>query len=204
VTLLVLLALAAFVVTIAVATSFGPALAVDHLVAEGLHGYALDHPGFVAVLQTWTDVFQPLTFRVIILVVAAWLLWRRRARAGSWVLVTMVLGGLAEAGLKALIGRDRPHWTDPVSHAVGESYPSGHSLTSAMAVAVLLLVAWPALSRRARWIWSAVAVAVPVITGFTRLALGVHFLTDVLGGWLIAAALVAAMALAPPRVVHSG
>jgi membrane-associated phospholipid phosphatase len=197
VTLLVLLAVAAVVVTIVVTTSFGPALAVDHFVANSLHAYALDHPAFVAVTQTWTDVFQPLTLRVILIAVAAWLLWQRRARAGSWVLVTMVLCGLVEAGLKELIGRDRPHWTDPVSHAVGGSFPSGHSLTSAMACAVLLLLAWPALSRRSRRVWSVVAVAVPVVTGFTRLALGVHFLTDVIGGWLIAAALVAAMALVP-------
>lgn len=193
-TLLVLLAMAAVVVTLAVVTSFGPALAVDHVVADGLHAFALGHPWFVTVLQVWTDVFQPLTLRVILIAVAAWLLWRRRARAGSWVLVTTVLAGLVETGMKVLIGRDRPHWTDPVSHAVGASFPSGHALTSAMACAVLLIVAWPALSERARRVGTVVAVAVPVITGFTRLALGVHYLTDVLGGWLIAAVIVAAMA----------
>jgi membrane-associated phospholipid phosphatase len=191
------LLVASVVLTVAVATSVGPVLAVDHVVADGLHTFALGHPGFVTAAQVWTDVFQPWTFRVILIVIGLWLLARRRPRTAVWVLLTTALAGALDTGLKVLIGRDRPHWTDPVSHALGGSFPSGHSLTSAMACAVLLRLAWPRLRRR--WPWTVLAVAVPLVTGFTRVALGVHFLSDVLGGWLIAAAIVAALTLVDAR-----
>jgi len=200
--LLLVLLVASVVVTVAVATSFGPVLAVDHVVANGLHGFALGHPGFVTAAQVWTDVFQPWTFRAILIFIGLWLLARRRPRTGVWVLATTALAGILDSGLKVLIGRDRPHWIDPVSHAVGGSFPSGHSLTSAMACAVLLRLAWPLATRR--WAWSVVAVVLPLITGFTRMFLGVHYLSDVIGGWLIAAALVLAMMLVDVRHQPNG
>jgi len=67
---------------------------------------------------------------------------------------------------------------------------------------VLLRLAWP-LARR-RWAWSTVAVAVPLITGFTRMFLGVHFLSDVIGGWLIGAGVVLAMTLVDVRHQPNG
>ncbi|HEY0496562.1 MAG TPA: phosphatase PAP2 family protein [Kutzneria sp.] len=192
----VLLGVAAVVLTVAVAVSAGPLLTLDNVVASGLHTYALGHPSFVRAMQVWTDVFQPWTFRAIVIAAAVWLLWRRQVRTAAWATGTILLCGAVESGLKAWIGRARPHWTHPVSAAVGDSFPSGHALTSAAGCAVLLALAWPTLGRRSRRAWSAVAVAVPFVTGFTRLALGVHFLSDVIGGWLIAAALFAAMTLA--------
>jgi undecaprenyl-diphosphatase len=71
-----------------------------------------------------------------------------------------------------------------------------------MACAVLLRLAWPLATRR--WAWSVVAVVLPLITGFTRMFLGVHYLSDVIGGWLIAAALVLAMMLVDVRHQPNG
>jgi membrane-associated phospholipid phosphatase len=200
--LLLVLLVASVVVTVAVATSFGPVLAVDRVVADGLHAFALGHPGLVTAAQVWTDVFQPWTFRAVLIFIGLGLLARSRRRTGVWILLTTALGGILDSGLKILIGRDRPHWIDPVSHAIGGSFPSGHSLTSAMACAVLLRLAWPLVSRR--WAWSTVAVAVPLITGFTRMFLGVHFLSDVIGGWLVGAGLVLAMTLVDVRHQPNG
>jgi len=194
-----LTAAASIIITIAVALSFGPLIGVDHAVAVALHGYALDHPAFVVVMQVWTDVFDPWTFRGMLVIVAAWLSWRRRFALAGWVVVTMALAGAAEGGLKALMDRTRPLWDHPVSHATGGSFPSGHSLTSAMGCAVLLALAWPSLGRRARVVCAVAAVSVPAITGFTRLGLGVHYLSDVVGGWLIAVTLVAATTLTLSR-----
>lgn len=197
------LVLASVVLTVAVAASFGPLLVVDHAVANGLHGYALDHPGAVTAMLVWTDVFQPWTFRAILTGVAVCLLSRRRTLPAAWVAVTTILCGAVESGLKAWLGRVRPHWTNPVAEATGGSFPSGHALTSAMACAVLLTLAWPVVGPVARRVLSTVAVAVPVVTGFTRLGLGVHYLSDVVGGWLIAIALVTATTSALRRMSRS-
>jgi len=66
--------------------------------------------------------------------------------------------------------------------APGQSFPSGHALASFATFAILLLVALPAVPRgRRRWAAAAV-VAVVVAVGFTRVALGVHYVSDVLAG----------------------
>jgi membrane-associated phospholipid phosphatase len=192
---MLLLAAASIILTFAVAFAFAPLIGIDSAVADELHHFALDHPGAVVVMQTWSDVFGPWTFRGLLTVVAVWLLWRRRRLSAGWVVVTMLVSAGVDSGLKALIGRDRPQWTYPVSHAVGGSFPSGHSLTSAMGCAVLLVLLWPMLGRGARHSCAVAVVTVPAVTGFTRLGLGVHYLSDVVGGWLIGTAIVSATVL---------
>jgi len=198
--LAVALGVASLVVTVAVLAAFSPLLAVDIAVAGGLHGYALDNPAFVVGLQTWTDLFGPWTFRVLLAIVGAWLLWRRQLLMAAWTFGAVVLAAAVEGGLKMVVGRSRPQWTHPVSEAVGPSFPSGHALTAAMGCAVLLVLAWPRLGRPARLICSFLAVVVVAVTGFTRLGLGVHFVSDVVGGWLVAATLVVAMFWALGRI----
>jgi membrane-associated phospholipid phosphatase len=199
-----LLAAISIAVTLAVLFSFAPLIGVDDAVATALHSYALDHSGVVAAMQTWTNVFGPWTFRGLLTVVAAWLLWRRRRLLAGWVFATMLVAAGLDSGLKTVIGRVRPHWTQPVSQAVGGSFPSGHALTSAMGCAVLLALVWPIVGRGARRACVIAAVTVPAVTGFTRLGLGVHYLSDVVGGWLIAVTLVAATILALHRFTKNG
>lgn len=194
--LLVTLLLATVVLTTAVAAGFGPLLAVDHVVAGGLHDYALNHPAITTAMQAWTDICQPWTFRAILAVTAVWLWWRHQRWTAAWVAATAIVSGVVESALKASLGRVRPQWTHPLATATGGSYPSGHALTSAMACAVLLILAWPNASRATRQALAVAAAAIPLVTGFSRLYLGVHFLSDVIGGWLIAVAVVAATAMA--------
>ncbi len=76
--------------------------------------------------------------------------------------------------------------------APGYSFPSGHTLNSTVTYGLLALVAWRArlavLARRAA---VAIAVVLPFLIGLSRIALGVHYPTDILGGWLAGIAFVA-------------
>ncbi|MEA2247971.1 MAG: hypothetical protein QOH46_2500, partial [Solirubrobacteraceae bacterium] len=94
------------------------------------------------------------------------------------------------------VDRARPVLPDPVAHANGMSFPSGHAQSAIVAFSVLLLVFLPSL--RGAWRWVAVCVAVMMVLGigFSRVALGVHFVSDVLAGYILGAAWVAAMASA--------
>lgn len=86
-------------------------------------------------------------------------------------------------GIKALVDRVRPVVDEPLARAHDPSFPSGHALGSTVTYGVLLLVFLPVVPRRFRgWTVGAVAVLV-VAVGLTRVALGVHFPSDVLGGW---------------------
>ncbi|MEU5937591.1 phosphatase PAP2 family protein [Micromonospora sp. NPDC047548] len=171
---------------------------LDAAVTGALHRYALDHPGWVRAMNLWTNVFAPGPLRVAAGVVVVWLWVRRARRLALWVVTTMAVGGLLGALLKLLVGRGRPDLLDPVARAAGFSFPSGHTLNATLAAGVLLLVFLPyargrTAARVALW---AAAVLVAGVTGLSRVALGVHWTSDVLGGWLLGVAVVAATSAA--------
>ncbi len=171
-----------------VRTGYAPLASVDRGIASGLTNWVGERPALVSLLRVLSDLTSPWTFRLLVLLTAV-VLWRHgRRRLATWAVVTMAVGGALGAGLKVLVGRARPVFDEPLALAPGLSFPSGHALNSMLGAVVLLLIALPLLSRRSRIAAWATAVAVVVLTGFDRIGLGVHFLSDVLGGWTLALA----------------
>jgi undecaprenyl-diphosphatase len=116
------------------------------------------------------------------------LLLRRQPRLAVYLLVTGVGALLLDPSLKLLVGRLRPMVDVPVASAPGNSFPSGHALGSMVAYGALLLVFLPAVSGRWKRVFVGVVTAIILVVGATRVALGVHYVSDVLGGWLLGAA----------------
>jgi membrane-associated phospholipid phosphatase len=116
----------------------------------------------------------------------------------------LVAGGalavLASPLAKALVDRPRP--PDALVHAAGQSFPSGHAVHAvayvAMAVALARLLPQP--SRRAALVAAAVVIA--VLVGLTRIYLRAHWLTDVLAGWGLSAAIFALCGIVALVVSH--
>ncbi|MFI7523091.1 phosphatase PAP2 family protein [Micromonospora globbae] len=201
---LTLATVAAFVVLVPFAAlaalvlgDWPPLHRLDTAVTDALHTYALTHPGWVRLMSIWTDVFAPMPLRAAALLLAVWLVRRGARRLALWVAVTMLVGGVLGPLLKLLVGRDRPDLLDPVARATGYAFPSGHALNAALAAGVLLVVFLPYARRPAQRVtlWL-VALLVAVLTGVSRIALGVHWTSDVVGGWLLGAAVVAATSAA--------
>lgn len=117
-------------------------------------------------------------------VVAGWLLLRSRRRAALFLVVTVVGGTLANVGLKALVGRARPLFDDAISTEASSSFPSGHTMGATVLAASLLLLAWPALAPRWRPVAAVVAAVFVACVGASRILLGVHYLSDVVGAVL--------------------
>ncbi|MFE6886769.1 phosphatase PAP2 family protein [Streptomyces sp. NPDC057694] len=164
---------------------------VDENAARSLNAVATDHPAWTQVLRVLSDwVWDPLTLRGAVLAVTVWLLYRRAWRLAAWSATTAVTGGLIGLWAKLLVERARPSLADPVAHAPGYSFPSGHAMTAATSCAVLLLVALSLVPRRVRPVCWALAALSVLGVGFTRVALGVHWFSDVVGGWLLGAAVV--------------
>ncbi len=166
----------------------------DQRVTEALHGFALRHEWWVLLMQAWSWIFDPMVWRLAALGLVIWLVRRGAKPLAWWVGLTMAAGGLLGALLKLLIGRDRPELLEPVSRAVGYAFPSGHALNSALGATVFLLVLLPVV-RAKKALWAA-AVLIPLVTAVSRVALGVHWSSDVVAGLLLGVAVAASTAAA--------
>jgi len=175
-------------------TEDAPPLArVDGGARDDLHAVALHHDALVAALKVLSTIGSAVVYFPLFAAVAAWLAWRRLPRLALFVVVTVGGSALLNALVKLVVHRARPVVAEPVAHANGLSFPSGHAQSAIVAWSVLLLVFLPALSARWRPVAVAVAVAMVVAIGFARITLGVHFFSDVLAGYALGAAWVAAM-----------
>jgi undecaprenyl-diphosphatase len=126
--------------------------------------------------------------------VAGWLAWRRRWEAFSFWIAAMVASQLLIGPVKALYMRARP----PMSlvETTGWSFPSGHSVagaTIAIAAVIVLVAAGP---RRRNL--EMLAAAFAVVMAFSRVYLRAHWVSDVVAG----AALGAAIAIGAAALIH--
>lgn len=177
---------------VAVRTAWEPLLRVDRGASEALNAFAVGHEGFVDVLRALSTIGSIAVYGPLLALVAAWLAWRRVPRLAVFVVVTGAGGPLLNATFKALVDRARPVLADPVARADGLSFPSGHAQSAVVVGAVLLLVFLPVLRGPWRMVSLGVALAWAAAVGFARVGLGVHFVSDVLAGYVLGAAWVAA------------
>jgi undecaprenyl-diphosphatase len=98
---------------------------------------------------------------------------------------------------KALVIRDRPPIPFAVINAKGFSFPSGHAAGIAVGVCLTawMLTRWLITRWIGRVVVSTVAIGVAAVMGFSRVYLGVHYVSDVLAGWLLGAAWAGAVIL---------
>jgi len=110
-----------------------------------------------------------------------------RRREAVFLFAAMTAALLLDIALKLAFARSRPPLDQALVQAGGYSMPSGHSMSSATFALALIVIAWPT-----RWRVPATVLAATfaLLMGVSRIYLGVHWLTDVLAGWAMAAAVV--------------
>jgi membrane-associated phospholipid phosphatase len=171
---------------------WGPLAEADRGARDGLHLYGLAHPGFVAVMRLFSNSGSPLAWQIVTALVVVWLLFRRLWRLAVFVVVTTAGSSLLNSLVKALVHRDRPLVAHPFVHEPGASFPSGHAQAAIVGYGVLLLVFLPTL----RGLWRRLALAAATVMvlgiGFSRVALAAHYVSDVLAGFVLGGAWVAA------------
>lgn len=183
----------------AVAAAWQPLIALDLSVAAQLNRAVADRPILAGVLHRITGLGGSPTSWLVLSVTALWLLIRRQPRLAVYVIVTGLGAAILDPTIKLLVARARPVVDTVIATAPGNSFPSGHALGSTVTYGVLLLVFLPVVPRRAHRPLLLAAVAIVALVGFTRIALGVHFLTDVVGGWLLGVAWLGITAVAFQR-----
>lgn len=136
------------------------------------------------------------TFRLLaglLLVLAAYLaIHGRRPDAAVLVLVASAGTWLLANALKLMVARGRPEVGQMLIHADGYAFPSGHAAQGVATYGALAYLAAERAARRRRRLlaWTA-ALLIAGLIGFSRLYLGVHWLTDVLAGWALGSAMLA-------------
>ena len=179
----------------------GSVARADRHLADWIHRHRVDD--FDALWRALAVLGGGVVLGAAVAVMAL-LAWRSgRGRLALFVGVAFCGGEALSWALKAAIGRSRPPLADQVIHLTSPSFPSGHALAATAFSGALAVVLWRL--PRSRWrtggLWSSAGFAVAV--GVSRLALDVHFLTDVLAGWALGAAwvMVCAALLRPlPRI----
>ncbi len=170
-----------------------PLVAVDTGARDELNAFAVDNSVFVIAMKAVSWLGSAPVYAVVFAGIAGWL-WRRgMPRLGVFVVVTLLGSWALNAAVKQAVDRARPALPEPVASAPGLSFPSGHAQSAVVTAAVLLLVFLPVMSRIQRRVAVSVAAAMVLAIGFSRVALGVHYVSDVLAGYVLGAAWVAAM-----------
>jgi membrane-associated phospholipid phosphatase len=123
-----------------------------------------------------------------VVVIAGMGLWRWRRHWLPAILPALALAG-AWAGsllIKGLVNRPRPPAADRLTVVHSWSYPSEHAAQALATWGMLALMLMAGRSARARVLLAAGATLIASVVGLTRLYLGAHWMTDVLGGWALA------------------
>jgi membrane-associated phospholipid phosphatase len=155
---------------------------LDFTILEWLHDHTIPHSIPVLQFISYTTTFISIAMTLIILATSIVKKSRTNLRQFFTMAAVLIVVLIVSQGLKALIFRDRPFVTHPyiekLSDAGSSSFPSGHTL-EAFAVATALSI-----------LFSGKKITVPLyiwatVVAYSRIALGVHYPSDVLAGIII-------------------
>ncbi len=154
---------------------------VDWSLLNAAHDIGVKHPMW---LRFWDDISfvlgpTPLRWVGVVAVVAA--LLQRNVRAALVLLACAPLNGYVTTAAKDLANRPRP--PTMLAAAPSTSFPTGHALEATATFLALLSFLMPMLSRSMRRVAIAVSVMSVLLVGTARVALNVHYPSDVMAGW---------------------
>ncbi|HYX47151.1 MAG TPA: phosphatase PAP2 family protein [Sphingomicrobium sp.] len=152
---------------------------LDRSVYQAL--YAGGHPTLVLAARIFTALGEPTVLISAGFIVAAWLWHRGRGRFALGLLLVILVGrGLSEIQ-KYSIARARPTLEPHLVVVKTSSFPSGHATSSMIFYLTLALALVP--SGHPRRLAAGAAILLSLLIGTSRVLLGVHWPSDVIGGW---------------------
>ena len=169
-------------------TTDGPLTALDDSAARWLNERFQGEDGVITLLHVVSFLGKPIFLLLAIGIPGLWIFMHGGRKLGIFLAVTCIGGGIVDTIVKVAVGRPRPEVDEPIVEAFGKSFPSGHSMQAVVCYGALLLVILPLLNGRVRTLAICGYVALFLAIGFSRLSLGVHFISDVLGGYVLGAA----------------
>jgi undecaprenyl-diphosphatase len=156
-----------------------PLAGTDHELAGWFHERLT--PAFVSVLHAFTHFGSGEWIGLVVFALVLFLAWKRWWPSLVAFIVAVPGGMLLNEWVKILVQRQRPFLDGPFVDWSGYRFASGHTIGATLLYGQLLLFVLPALKER-HWRLLSILSAISLIAlvGFSRIALGAHFLTDVL------------------------
>lgn len=154
---------------------------LDQVATPFLHG--IQSPGLDALMTTLTTIGSSWVIPPLFILALIGLIRSRRFGAAAYLAVAALGGVVIEWSMKLFFARPRPQlaW----AHVQPDySFPSGHTMNSTIFYIALALVLWSVFGRRIGLVAMTVAFALAIAVGISRIYLGYHYLTDVVGGIL--------------------
>ena len=135
---------------------------------------------------TWLGSTAVLYPALVLIAALFW--WRRRDWRSGALLAASLLGAvILYYAVKSIVGRPRPPEQFWIGHYSGWAFPSGHATQTIAFYGMLAFLLSPGRSLRARTLLWGGAAIVTLVVGGSRLYLGAHWMTDVLGGYALGA-----------------
>ena len=168
-------------------------LAFDHRVLRAMRGpdgRPLGPEWLQSALVNLSALGSSAVATLIVVLASAFLILTRRSRLAALLIACGVVAAIVIVLLKDYVGRERPSVVVTLDSVRSLSFPSGHSLiASAIYPTLGILLATTFEERRSKIFVFVTAAMLAVLIGFTRVYLGVHYPSDVLGGWMLGLAL---------------
>lgn len=164
----------------------GPLTGSDAAWIQAIHNWAKQQSQpLVLFMRFWSSYGRDGVTLITLILAVGWI--RRKARRELWMLFFGVLGGeLWFQALSNIIKRTRPPIKDPFETLIGPGFPSGHAVTNVLLGWMIMYLLWPHI--RTGWkraLLVIVVVLAVVLVLVSRLFLGLHYPTDILGGVLL-------------------
>lgn len=161
--------------------------AADQSIADWFHEHAA--PGLTAALLGVTALGSPVVVTILTVTGAALLAARRDWYAAAALALSVGGGAIVNTALKNVFDRTRPHFEPALAHAHGYSFPSGHVALATLLYGCLAVVAARRIrSWRVRIAAVLGALLLVLLISFSRIYLGIHYLTDVLAAQAVGVA----------------
>ena len=171
---------------------------VDRAIYEAL--YAGHRPFMLAIARVFTFLGEPTLLIGASVIAALWLWHIGRARAGLVLLAVTLAGRVLSEAQKYWIARARPDIEPHLVIVKTNSFPSGHAASSMIFYVSLALLLSDARRRTAA---VAAAILLSLLIGTSRVMLGVHWPSDVIGGWTFGLLWVLLTLRPAERLLHS-
>jgi undecaprenyl-diphosphatase len=164
----------------------GPLTRFDQPLARSIHEWATGQGILLVLFMRFFSAFG--RDGLVLIVAILFVFWIRRnfERELGWLIVGVLGGELLFQVASNLIGRTRPEFKDPFETLIGPGFPSGHATTNLLLAWLVLAFLLPRMRsplRKALLIGATVFFV--LARSFSRLFLGLHYITDILGGFAL-------------------